>query len=118
MRRLEVLGAVVELQGRQPVDHARELRQRVVGDVGIGGVALLAFDDQLAVERAAPADLDLVADRDDWLDGSPTMQASSFSPRALSQSSTLIVPLTEAPSSSPVMRSESEPFSLPLRAAR
>jgi len=29
----------------------------------IGGVALLALDDQLAVERAAPADLDLVADR-------------------------------------------------------
>ena len=63
MRGLEVLGAAVEPQGRQPVDHACELRQRVVGDVRIGGVALLAFDDQLAVERAAPADLDLVADR-------------------------------------------------------
>ena len=50
------------LEAREAVDDARQLRHRVVGDVRVGRVALLALDDEVAVERAAPADLDLVAD--------------------------------------------------------
>ena len=52
------------------------------------------------------------------LDGSPTTQACRTSPRAFSQSSTLMVPLTLSPSSSPVMSSEIEPGALPPPASR
>ena len=41
--------------------------------------------------------------------GSPTRQASNFSPSAASACSIGLVPLTEGPSSSPVMRSEIAP---------
>src|ERR1700730_1203999 len=41
--------------------------------------------------------------------GSPTRQASSASPRDLSQSSTFLVPLTATPSSSPVINRLIEP---------
>ena len=43
------------------------------------------------------------------------MQWSNFSPRAAAHSSSLTVPLTATPSSSPVMRKEIEPFGLPPR---
>ena len=41
--------------------------------------------------------------------GSPSMQASKRSPRSRAQSSSLAVPLTAGPSSSPVIRNEIEP---------
>ena len=45
-------------------DHQRhEAAHRIVGALGIGDVALLAGDDERAVLRAAPADLDHVAER-------------------------------------------------------
>ena len=43
-------------------DQRRQAADRVVGAIGIGDVALAAGDDQRAVERAAPADLDGVAE--------------------------------------------------------
>ena len=50
--------------------------------------------------------------------GSPRMQWSNFSPRAAAHCSSLTVPLTAMPSSSPVIRNEIEPFGLPSLAAR
>ncbi len=50
--------------------------------------------------------------------GSPRMQWSNFSPRSAAQCRSLMVPLTAMPSSSPVIRSDSEPsFGLPPLAA-
>ena len=58
-----MLGALIERRRREPVDQAGELRDRVVGEVWVGDMALLARYDQLNVDAAAAADLDLVADR-------------------------------------------------------
>ena len=62
---------------------------------GIGRVALLAVDDEVAVERAAPADLDLVADAVAARRLADDAGVQSLSPRAFSQSSTLMVPLID-----------------------
>ena len=43
------------------VEQPHELRDRIVGALGIGDMALAALDDERAIERAAPADLDHVA---------------------------------------------------------
>ena len=61
--RLEICRAVVELGRTQPVENADHFRDRVVGDMGIGGVALAAVHDELGVERSAPADFDFIAER-------------------------------------------------------
>jgi hypothetical protein len=46
--------------------------------------------------------------------GSPTIEASHFSPLAAAHSSSFIVPLMAGPSSSPVISSEIEPFGPPF----
>jgi hypothetical protein len=52
------------------------------------------------------------------LPGSPRMQCENFSPRSAAHFSSLMVPLTAIPSSSPVIRNEIEPLGLPPFAAR
>ena len=61
MRRIEMLAAVVERR-LQRGDQRRQAADRIVGAIGIGDVTLAAGDDQRAVERAAAAGLDGVAD--------------------------------------------------------
>ena len=86
--------------------NARELRHRVFGELRIGRMPLLARHDQLAVERAAPADLDLLAKLASGSTARRRRTHPCVSPRAAIQSSTFIVPLIEGPSSSPVIRNE------------
>ncbi len=50
--------------------------------------------------------------------GSPSTQWSNFSPRSAAHFNSLMVPLTEMSSSSPVIRNEIEPFGLPPLSAR
>ena len=83
----------------------------------IGDVALLAGDDQHAVLRAAPAELDGVAERGGIARLAQDAMVELFA--ALGRPfSSLTVPLTAMPSSSPVIRNEIEPFGLPPCAAR
>src|SRR5665213_1690048 len=63
MRWLEVIVAVIERLRLQRRDQLHQPADRLVGALGIGDVALLASDDQMAVERTAPPDLDGVAER-------------------------------------------------------
>ena len=63
VRWIEVVGAVVERRRHQRAHQLDQAAHRIVGELRIGDVALLAGDHQHAVERAAPADLDRVADR-------------------------------------------------------
>ena len=109
----ELRAALVERLALQRLDQLHQAADRIVGALRIGDVALLAGDDQMAVERAAPADLDGVAELLLTLLGSPRMQWSNFSPRSAAHCSSLGVPLTAMPSSSPVIRNEIEPFGLP-----
>ncbi len=95
----------------------RDAAHRIVGELRIGDVALRAGDDQRAVLRAAPADLDHLAELA-GLVGSPRIAVVEFSPRSAAHFSSLIVPLTAMLSSSPVIRNEIEPFGLPPFAAR
>ena len=60
----------------------------------IGDMALDAVDIEHAVQRAAAADLDAVAEYFD-VAGFPSTQWSNFSPRAAAHCSSLMVPLTE-----------------------
>ena len=72
------------------------------------GFRLTVFD----INRDAVAELELLQARGASSVaevGSPTRQASSASPRDLSQSSTFLVPLTATPSSSPVINRLIEP---------
>ena len=61
--------ALVELRMRDAVDEAGELGHRIVGLVRIGGMALASLDHDGEAQRAAPADLDRVAQPVDaaWL---------------------------------------------------
>ena len=54
--------ALVERHGEERIEKAQQPADRVVGEMRIGHVALLAVDGQPAGERAAPADLDHVAE--------------------------------------------------------
>ena len=60
--RLEICRSLIELCRRQAIDDAGELRHRIVGDLRIGRMSLLAVDDEFDIERAAPADPDFVAE--------------------------------------------------------
>ena len=88
-------------------------RTGIVGEMRIGDMALLAVHGERAGQRAAPADLDHVAERiADWsarreCNGRSARRAPSPI-RAASR-----VPLTAGPSSSPVIRKAIEPFGLP-----
>src|SRR5262249_49740217 len=62
VRSVELRAAVVERSRHQRVHQGDQPAYGVVGTFGIGDVALLTGDDEGAVERAAPADLDSVAD--------------------------------------------------------
>ncbi len=62
MRRIEMIAAPVERLRRQAADQPHQPRDRIVGAVRIGHVTLPAAHYQRAVERAAPAGLDGVAD--------------------------------------------------------
>ena len=63
VRRTEPRAALVERRRHQRAHQRHQPAHRIVGALRIGDVALLAGDDQRAVERAAPADLDGVAER-------------------------------------------------------
>ena len=62
MRGRELRAAVVERLGLQRGDQRHQPADRIVRPLRIGDMALLAGHDQVAVERAAPADLDGVAE--------------------------------------------------------
>ena len=98
---------------QQGVDQLHQPAHRIVGELRIGGVALAAIDGDRAGQRAAPADLDHVAERvRDW-SARRRSQASHLSPLAAAHSSSLTVPLIAGPSSSPVISSDTEPFGPP-----
>ena len=59
---LEGVVAVVELERLERGEHPRQLRHRIVGAVRVGDVALHAGHRDPHVDRAAPADLDDVAE--------------------------------------------------------
>src|SRR3569623_20380 len=61
----EMICALIERVGIQRADKRRDVRQRIVRAVGISDMALLALDDQRAGQRAAPPDLNEVAERID-----------------------------------------------------
>ena len=63
MRGRKQCAASIERLGLQRRHQRHQTADRILGAVGIGDMALLAGDDQMAVERAAPADLDGVAER-------------------------------------------------------
>ncbi len=67
--------------------------------------------------RAAAADLDHVAEGLGRGDGSPTTQWSMTSPSAARASTTILVPWIATPSSSPVIRNDSEPVTWPAAMA-
>ena len=54
--------AGIEWRGGQGAEQSHELWNRIVRSLGKGGMALAALDNERAVERAAPADLDRVAE--------------------------------------------------------
>ena len=76
----------------------------------IGGVALHAVDGDGAGQRAAPADLDHVAELVRIGRLADERRRPSVSPFAAAHSSSLTVPLIAGPSSSPVIRKEIEPL--------
>ena len=90
---------------------------RVVGEMRIGGVALRAAHGELRVQRAAPADLDHVAER-----GRVGRLADDAgverSPRSAASPARFAVPLTAGPSSSPVISRLIAPARLRRGAAR
>ena len=61
VRRREGVGAVVEMKRIERRDDPRQLGDRIVGAVGVGDMALRARHVDPHVDRAAPADLDRVA---------------------------------------------------------
>ena len=61
VRRIEPVAAVIEQPGLERRQDGHQPRHRVVGPVRVGDMALRAPDGQPGVERAAPADLDGVA---------------------------------------------------------
>ena len=63
VRRVEPRVALVERGVHQRAHERDQSAHRIVGAFRIGDVALFAGNDQCAVERAAPADLDGVAER-------------------------------------------------------
>src|SRR6185312_3062077 len=63
MRRLEIRAAGIERLLLQRGDEPHQPADRIVRALRIRDVALRAADDQRAVERAAPPDLDRIAER-------------------------------------------------------
>src|SRR5215470_12046680 len=63
MRRCELCAALVERLALQLRDQRYEAPDRIFGALRIGAMPLFAADNQMAVERAATADLDGVAPR-------------------------------------------------------
>ncbi len=58
-----MLGPLVQGGGGERAQHPHHVMDRIVRQVGIGGVALGAVDDHIASGAAAPPDLDHVAQR-------------------------------------------------------
>ena len=109
----EIGRALVERRRVKRFERRREPAQRVVGEMGIGDVALLAEKREPPGQRAAPAVLDHVAERGDarrlaehaMVERSPLLFSA--------HSSSLTVPLTAGPSSSPVRRKLIDPAKSP-----
>ena len=93
----------------QRLGELHQAAHRIVGEMRIGGMALPAVtvivpdsEPRRPILTMSPSCRGLV--------GSPTIAASQLSPLAAAQSSSFAVPLIEGPSSSPVIRSETEPL--------
>ena len=62
-----MLRTPIERRADQRFEQAQKMRDRVVGPLRIGDMALPALRDERAIQRAAPADLDHIAERfADW----------------------------------------------------
>ena len=107
--RLEMGAAGVQGLARQRVEHAQQARDRIVGPLGIGDVALHAANRQMAGHRAAPADLDHLAEAlAGWSARRPGRRPAAR-PAPAARRAAFCVPLTAGPSSSPVIRQLIEP---------
>ena len=83
------------------MQHGDQAMRSVVRQMGISGVALCAFGREIAVQAAAPADLDHVAQASG---SSARRYAGAEQLAAFGQPSSILrVPLTAGPSSSPVI---------------
>ena len=98
----------------QGASDGRQRADRVVGEMRIGDVALAAENRQPAGQRAAPAVLHRVAERLDAGRLAEDAMVETFA-AARAHSSSLAVPLTAGPSSSPVTRKLIEPVDGALR---
>src|SRR6516165_1911527 len=56
-----MLRAGIERRRDQGLDQFHQMRDRVIGALRIGDMALFALRDQRAIQRTAPADLDHIA---------------------------------------------------------
>src|ERR1019366_3054967 len=55
--------ALVERRGGQGIEQTHEFWKGIVRLLGVGGMTLPSLDDERAIERAAPSNLDRVAER-------------------------------------------------------
>ena len=97
VRRLEIRRALVELERRQAREDAHQRRDRVVGEMRIGDVALLAGDRDRRRQAAAPADLDRVAEPRRARSARRRARRRSGGRVRCAQSSSLTVPLIDGP---------------------
>ena len=89
---LEGVGAVVEVKRVERGDHPRQLRDRIVGAVRVGDMALRARHVDPHVDRAAPADLDDVAEPRRPRSARRSGSCPAGSPRSVIQSMSRGVP--------------------------
>ncbi len=100
---LEPFGAVIETQRVEFGEQRHQPRDRIVGELRVGDVAFAPGDLQPDVDRAAPTDLDGVAEPVDrgWLAHQAGVGFARSTARMWSISAS--VPKRAGPSSSPVM---------------